>query len=148
MAVHSPDVAALNRIAANLIDARRLYYRAMRVSGEPDTILAIQRSLDERTELLSRVQGRVRKLGGAPQTRGSALGLARTAALKLRAGFDHDLDAAIGEVARGEDCLRNEIRGALARPDLTRETTAFLAATLDGAASREIEAQREDLAHA
>lgn len=147
MARYRADIAALNHIAQILIDARRLYARAASFSTDADATLRIERTLGERAMLLDDVRQRVSDLSGTPQSDGSLLGKAHMAFFNARTWFDNDLDAALAEVARGEDYLRKEIRKAMRREDLYAETRAFLGILLDRIVSGEmrIEGKIEEL---
>ena len=146
MASQFADIPALNHIIAILIDARRLYTRAMRLAKEPDAVLGIQRTLDERTALLGAMQQRVRELGGKPALEGSVMGAAHAAFLNVRSVFDRDVVAALDEVERGEKYLRAEIRKCMRQGDISAETRAFLGVALDRAVTGEmqIEGVREE----
>jgi uncharacterized protein (TIGR02284 family) len=148
MASQYADIPALNHIITILIDARRLYARALALAKDPDAVLNIQKTRDERTALLATMRGRVRELGGRPVEDGSMLGAAHTAFLNMRSVFDRDLKVALEEVERGEKYLRDEIRKCMRREDLSAETRAFLGVALDRAVTGEmrIEGKREEAA--
>lgn len=137
MARHTEDITALNHIATVLIDARRLYHRAAHLADDADARDRIERTIDERDQLLADVQQMVRNLRGKPAHEGSLLGVAHKAFLDVRAMFDRDVRAALAEVDRGENYLRDEIRKAMRRDDLTAETRAFLGVALDRIVSGE-----------
>jgi len=142
------DIPVLNHLIAVLIDARRLYERAAQIAHAPAAIAAIQRTRQERAIMLSDLQARVRSLGGRAQSEGSMLGAAHKAFLNVRAVFDHDLDAALAEVERGEHFLRDEIRKAMRRDDVSADTRAFLGVCLDDVVTGEhrIEDEQEHAA--
>jgi uncharacterized protein (TIGR02284 family) len=143
------DIAALNHIASILIDARRLYHRAAHLADNVDARNRIERTIDERDHLLADVQQMVRSLRGDPAHEGSLLGAAHKAFLDVRAMFDRDVKAALAEVDRGENYLRDEIRKAMRRDDLGAETRAFLGVALDRIVSGEqrIEGKIEEIEH-
>lgn len=132
MTRHRADVAALNHLATILIDGRKLYARAARLAdGDDDTVARIERTLGERASMLTEVQRRVHDLQGCAQNDGSFLGAARKAFLDVRALFDDDVEAALADVERGEDYLRDEIRKCMRHDELGAETRAFLGVLLD-----------------
>jgi uncharacterized protein (TIGR02284 family) len=136
MASQYADIPALNHIIAILIDATRLYRRAVQLAGgaaaEP-----IQRTLDGRQRLMADMQARVRALGGKPSGDGSMLGAAHKAFLNVRSVFDRDLNAALAEVERGEDYLATELRKCMRREDVSADTRAFFGVALDRVISGE-----------
>ena len=79
----------------------------------------------------TRFQDRVRRLGDEPRTDGSALGAGHLAFMKLRAAVQEDAKAAIGEVERGEDYLRDEIRKQVRNDEVSPEVRTFLSHALD-----------------
>ncbi|MGQ0531893.1 MAG: PA2169 family four-helix-bundle protein [Caulobacteraceae bacterium] len=149
MARHREDIAKLNHIATILIDARRLYIRAANLADETDARARIERTIEERSQLLADTQQMVRSLRGKPAHEGSLLGGAHKTFLDVRAMFDRDVKAALAEVDRGENYLRDEIRNAMRDADLSAETRAFLGVALDRLVSGEqrIEGKLEEAEH-
>lgn len=149
MARYRADIAALNHIAQILIDARKLYARAASFSTDADATARIERTLGERSMLLDDVRQRVADLSGKPQSEGSLVGKAHMAFFNARTWFDNDLNAALSEVARGEDYLRKEIRKCMRSDILHAETRAFLGILLDRIVSGElrIEGKLEEVRH-
>lgn len=138
MASQYADIPALNHLAAILIDARRLYTRAIDLAKEPDAASKIQITLGERSALLQDIQARVQQLGGLATAEGSMLGVAHKAFMNVRSVFDRDLKVALEEVERGEKYFRDEVRKAMRREDVSADTRAFLGVTLDRAVTGEM----------
>jgi uncharacterized protein (TIGR02284 family) len=129
---HRADIACLNRLAAILVDARRLYARAARMADEDSDVVArIERTMAERHQLLTEIRALIVSLHGAPGSDGSMLGVAHMAFLDVRGLFDRDATAALAEVQRGERYLCDEIRKAMRNDELSAETRAFLGLALD-----------------
>lgn len=138
MVRHRADIACLNRLATILVDARRLYARAARIADDdPAVVDRIERTMAERDRLLTEIRSLIVSLRGEPGNDGSMLGAAHMAFLDVRAMFDRDATAALAEVQRGEKYLRDEIRKAMRRDDVSAETRAFLGLLLDGVVSGE-----------
>lgn len=125
------DIACLNRLAAILVDARRLYARAARIADDAEVVDRIERTMAERERLLAEIRSLIVRLRGAPNDERSLLGAAHMAFLDVRAMFDRDARAALAEVQRGEKYLRDEIRKAIRNEDLSAEVRAFLGLALD-----------------
>ncbi|UPT61634.1 MAG: PA2169 family four-helix-bundle protein [Hyphomonadaceae bacterium JAD_PAG50586_4] len=147
MARYRADIAALNQIAGILVDTRKLYARAARLSDHADALMRIERTMGERAEILDDVRNRVRDLSGTPKDDGSVRGAAQMVFLDLRSVFDRDFQGALAEVERGEEHLRSEIRRNMRRDELHAETRAFLGVLLDRIVSSEmrLKAPREEL---
>jgi uncharacterized protein (TIGR02284 family) len=147
MARYRADITALNQIAGILVDTRKLYARAARLSDNPDALMRIERTMGERADILDDIQKRVRDLSGKPKDEGSVRGAAQMVFLDLRSVFDRDFQGALAEVERGEEHLRTEVRRNMRRDELHAETRAFLGVLLDRIVSGEmrLKAQREEL---
>jgi len=142
---HRADIAALNRIAALLVDATRLYARAARLTEAAEAVEGIERTLGERAQLLGDIHQRVRDMDVRPSRDGSMLGAAQKAWLDVRALFERDSEAALAEVERAEKYLRDEVRRCMRREELSAETRAFFGIVLDRLVSggQRIEGARE-----
>lgn len=148
MASRYADISVLNHIATILIDARRLYHRAARLADEDrDVVNQIELTLGERSMLLSSIQDRISKLGALPKDNASMLGSAHMAFFDVRSVFERDVKAALDEIERGEKYLRDELRKAMRREDVSAETRAFLGIALDrmGAGDMRIVGKREQI---
>jgi uncharacterized protein (TIGR02284 family) len=69
-------------------------------------------------------------MGVDKETHGTLLGAGHKAFLNARSAVGDDTKAAIEEVERGEDYLRDEIRKRLDEKDLTPDARNFLTAVL------------------
>ena len=148
MATLDADISVLNHIATILTDAQRLYHRAARLAADDrDAVNRIELTLGERSMLLSTIQDRVQKLGEAPKASGTMFGAAQMAFFDVRSVFDRDAKAALADVSRGENYLREELRKAIRRNDVSAETRAFLGVALDRVTSGEmrITGKREEI---
>lgn len=143
------DIACLKHLATILIDARKFYARAARIADDAEVVDRIERTMAERDRLLREISGRITALNSAPPKDGSMLGAAHKAFLDVRAIFDHDEKAALAEVQRGENYLRDEIRKAMRNDTLSAETRAFLGLALDRIVNGEmrIEGKLEEVEH-
>ncbi|HYE44145.1 MAG TPA: PA2169 family four-helix-bundle protein [Caulobacter sp.] len=127
----SKDTDTLNHIATILIDASKLYREAAEITDQPALQSELRTLTSERESLLTRFQDRVRRLGDEPRTDGSALGVGHLAFMKLRAAVQEDAKAAISEVERGEDYLRDEISKKVRDDEVSPEVRTFLAGALN-----------------
>lgn len=138
------DIAALNHIAQILIDARRLYARAARLTSSTEAIADLEMTMGERAHLVDMIQDQVAGLGGAPQTEGSLLGAAHMRFFDVRVMFNRDEAAAIAEVERSETYLCDEVRKCMRQERISAETRAFLGIVLDRITSTGFHAARAD----
>lgn len=126
----SRDADALNHISTILIDASRLYKEAADIAYEPALRDELRTLVSERQSLLTRFQDQVRRMHDEPRDSGSALGAGHVAFMKLRAAVQEDAIAAVGEVERGEDYLRDEISKTITDDQVSPEVRTFLTAAL------------------
>jgi uncharacterized protein (TIGR02284 family) len=124
------DAQALAPLASILIDQVRLYARAVEISDADLPADAIRSVWNERQALLSEFQGKLHALGVTEKTHGTLLGAGHKAFLEARARVGDDAKAAIEEVERGEDYLRDEIEKRVHDEDLSTETRSFLTGVL------------------
>ena len=81
----------------------------------------------KREQVARDLQGEVTRLGGDPDTDGSAMGSLHQAWLDLKSAVTgHDDKAIINEVERGEDYLKEKFEAALKTDSLTGETRSAI----------------------
>lgn len=120
------DTEALEHVGTILADAAGLYDEAAELApAELADELALLAG--ERRAILSRVKAHGMSQGKMIRAERSALGKAHRAFMNLRAVVEDDAKAAVAEVERAEDYLRDEIRAALDGDALTIPTRMFLA---------------------
>lgn len=124
------DAHALAPIASILKDQVRLYGRAAELSQGTGCAAAIVSVRDERQGLLGDFERKLVALGVREDTHGTLLGAGHKAFLDARAVVGDNTKAAIEEVERGEDYLRDEITKRLEDKDLSADARGFLTATL------------------
>jgi uncharacterized protein (TIGR02284 family) len=112
-------------------NASRLYKEAAEIADEPALKDELRTLVSERQSLLTRFQDQVRRLHEDPRQDGSALGAGHVAFMKLRAAVQEDAIAAVGEVERGEDYLRDEISKKITDDTVSPEVRTFLTGALD-----------------
>lgn len=124
------DAHALAPIASILKDQVRLYGRAAELSAGTDCSAAIAAVRSERQGLLGEFETKLSALGVRDDTHGTLLGAGHKAFLDARAVVGDNTKAAVEEVERGEDYLRDEIKKRADDSDVSAETRAFLSAVL------------------
>jgi uncharacterized protein (TIGR02284 family) len=124
------DAQALAPIASILTDQVRLYARAAEISDAHAPADAIRSVWNERQALLQEFQGKLHALGVTDESHGTLLGAGHKAFLEARAAVSDDTKAAIEEVERGEDYLRDEIEKRTRDDDLSAEIRSFLSGVL------------------
>ena len=122
------DIQAYNQIAHLLIDAGADYRRAADSAADPAAGEIINGVIAERRRLLDEMRARVRAMGGAPiRERGPE----HPWMVKVRQMFSSRPKAAIDEVERGEDHLRDALRRLMRHEAISAEARAFFGVTLD-----------------
>lgn len=119
------DTDALRHIGKILVDQTRLYARAADIADAPEAA-PIQRACRARAVMLDELNGRLADLGAERIEEGTMRGAGHKAFLSLRAGVDKDSRAAVGEVERGEDYLRDQVADWAGKDGLSGSTRDYL----------------------
>jgi uncharacterized protein (TIGR02284 family) len=109
------DIAALNKLIPDYIDAAALYKRAADIPDSDPELKPILLSLaKDRQADRERMQNLVVAMGGEPAEYGEAIGTGHRIFTELRTVIDNDSEVAVEEVLRGERYLEEQISGVLA----------------------------------
>ena len=116
------DVSVINSLITTTIDSADGYERSAENAQNTGFEQLFSDYARERRQVVSRLQGAVRQMGGEPQDDGSlAAGLHRRFE-DLKASFSSDdTKAVIQEVERGEDYIKAKYEAALKDDDLSPE---------------------------
>jgi uncharacterized protein (TIGR02284 family) len=129
-AVPTADEAILTDLAHKLVDQVALYGMARDVALGPKTIDAIQRAKQARAGLLQEINAKIWLQESPSIAQGEKLGTAEKAFKRLRDLTSKNDLAAIAEVERGEDYLRDRISKRIADDRLTAHTRNYLQTVL------------------
>lgn len=123
MTEHSKSIAILNTLIATTIDSVNGYEdSAQNIDNERFREIFRERA-SERQEVVQKLRGEVRRLGGNPEDDGSFLGKAHQRFEDLKAAITgRDEKAIINEVERGEDYLKEKWQAALQSGELKGES--------------------------
>jgi uncharacterized protein (TIGR02284 family) len=120
------DVALLNDLIATLIDSADGYEQAAEVTDQQNLKSEFLNLASQRRRIIEEFRGQVRRLGGTPEDDGTLLAAAHRQFLNLRSAFQSGAKAALGEVERGEDHIKNKFESALANTQAGAQTLAFV----------------------
>lgn len=116
------DIDVLNTLIETTLDSADGYSQAAanaKQSGYKDVFI---RWADDRRQVVTQLQGQVRRLGGTPEDDGSILAAGHRMFLKLRDSVTGSSDeAVIDEVERGEDFIKAKYEAALEDEELSPE---------------------------
>ncbi|MBC7767209.1 MAG: DUF2383 domain-containing protein [Phycisphaerales bacterium] len=119
------DARALAPIASILVDQVRLYGRAAELAEDYTSSSTIASLRNDRQALLSEVERKLDAMGIDEDAHGTLLGASHKAFLDARSAIGDDTKAAIDEVERGEEYLRDEIEKRLEDVGIGAETRTF-----------------------
>lgn len=122
----SDDITVLNTLIATTLDSMKGYNEACEDDDGRyrDMFTEMAR---ERSETASRLQARVRELGGDPEDDSSTMGAIHRGFLNLKqAVTGSDEESLIKEVERGEDYLKAKYEEALKSDDLDPATRGVI----------------------
>ncbi|WP_373487178.1 PA2169 family four-helix-bundle protein [Blastomonas sp.] len=147
MTSNSNDISTLNSLIATTIDSADGYEEAAKdsESGRFGSIF-IERAA-ERREVMTTLQGEVRRLGGEPEDDGTMLAGAHRVFVNLKSVVTGKDDKAIvNEVERGEDHIKAKYEEAMADTDLSPEVSGVIRECY--ASVRQGHDQMRDIKHA
>ncbi|HEY4547341.1 MAG TPA: PA2169 family four-helix-bundle protein [Pedomonas sp.] len=127
----SNDIEALNDLIETLIDSVNGYEEAADVAKDPSIKASFHQLAQERRAIIHDFQSRVQMRGGEPEESGSFSAAAHRSFMNLRSLFQNDTKAAIAEVERGENVLRDQFETVLANEQLDPEMRAFCNSVYD-----------------
>jgi uncharacterized protein (TIGR02284 family) len=123
---HSDDITVLNTLIATTLDSMKGYNEAC--EDDDGRYAGLFREMaQERSQTASRLQARVRELGGDPEDDSSTMGALHRGFLNLKqAVTGSDEESLIKEVERGEDYLKEKYEEALKQDKLDAGTRAVI----------------------
>lgn len=121
MARAEHDIDVLNTLIETTLDSADGYSQAAenaKQSGYKDVFI---RWAGDRRQVVTQLQGQVRRLGGTPEDDGSILAAGHRMFLKLRDSVTGNDQSVIDEVERGEDFIKAKYEAALKDEELSSE---------------------------
>ncbi len=115
------DIDVLNTLIETTLDSADGYSQAAdraKQSGYKDVFI---RWAEDRRQVVTQLQGQVRRLGGTPEDDGSILAAGHRMFLKLRDSVTGSDESVIDEVERGEDFIKAKYEEALKDDDLSAD---------------------------
>jgi uncharacterized protein (TIGR02284 family) len=128
MADQTHDVEVLDTLTSTLTDSIEGYEQAAEVAKRSGLGSVLQRKARERSVISRRFRQRIMALGGKPTDAAAA---AHRRFLNLRSLFEENTKAAVAEVERGEEYLRERFESCQKDPELASETKALLSGAYD-----------------
>lgn len=125
------DIEALNDLIETLIDSVNGYEEAADVANDPSIKASFHQLAQERRAIIRDFQSRVQMRGGDPEESGSFSAAAHRSFMNLRSLFQSDTKAAIAEVERGENVLRDQFETVLTKEQLDPELRTFVNSVYD-----------------
>ena len=114
------DIKILNSLIATTIDSVDGYNAAANSADNTEFRAIFRDRASERSEVVSKLQGQVRTLGGDPEDDGTAIAGAHRFFMNLRDTLTStDDEAVVAEVERGEDVIKAKFEKAMADGDLS-----------------------------
>ncbi|WP_420432322.1 ferritin-like domain-containing protein [Hyphobacterium sp.] len=120
------NIDALNDTLKTLIDSRKGYEKACEMCDDTSLKSTLESRADDRKQLISDLQSRVRELGGEPESEGGALGKAHRTLMDLTGSFSDNRETALKSIDDGEDYLQSRIEIQLETDDLEPQTRQLL----------------------
>jgi uncharacterized protein (TIGR02284 family) len=125
MTNHNIDI--LNDVTQAMIDSCKGYELASdQVVGEVALEPVFRTRFEQRNQLVTEFQAKVRSLGGEPQTEGGISGSIHRGFTKFSSLFRDNVDAALDAIDDGEDFLVEEIERKLEYTELSPDTRQML----------------------
>ena len=123
------DINVLNTLITTTIDSANGFERSAEDADVPQFVDMFREFAQERRQVITRLQERVRTLGGTPNDDGSLKADLHRRWVDLRDAISGGGDKEIvEEVERGEDYLKAKYDTALSDTDLSPHTRASIAA--------------------
>jgi uncharacterized protein (TIGR02284 family) len=122
------DIKTLNSLLETTLDSVDGYAEAAKDAKSQSLTSLFRDRSNERKQVASALQQRVRMLGGKPEEEGTVLASAHRMFVNLRASLtSHDNKAVVDEVERGEDHIKAKFEDAMKDEDVSPETKAVIA---------------------
>lgn len=118
------DIKTLNSLIETVIDSADGYTQASKEAAGSRFAEIFQRRGAERQELTTRLQNKVRSLGGTPEDDGTTLAGAHRMFLNLRNSMSSDDTTVVDQVEAGEDHIKHKFEDAQRDKDVSPATMA------------------------
>ncbi len=115
------DIDVLNTLIETTLDSADGYSQAAAKAEQGGYKDVFIRWADDRRQVVTQLQGQVRRLGGTPEDDGSILAAGHRMFLKLRDSVTGSDESVIDEVERGEDFIKAKYESALEDEELSPE---------------------------
>lgn len=115
------DIDVLNTLIETTLDSADGYRQAAANAKQSSYKDVFIRWADDRRQVVTQLQGQVRRLGGRPEDDGSVLAAGHRMFLKLRDSVTGNDESVIDEVERGEDFIKAKYEAALEDEELSPE---------------------------
>jgi uncharacterized protein (TIGR02284 family) len=122
----SKDVEALEALASTLTDSVTGYENAADDVTDPGIKNYLHVKAQERRAIVDEFRSHLRRLGGNADVGGSVSGSVHQTWLSLRSTFQDSTKAAVAEVERGEEYLKERFDKYLQGGELSPDTRSFL----------------------
>lgn len=122
------DIKTLNNLIETTLDSADGYAEAAKDARSEPLVSLFRERADERRQVASTLQQRVRMLGGDPADNGTMAASAHRMFVNLRTSLtSNDNKAVVDEVERGEDHLKSKFEHAMNDKDISADTEAVIA---------------------
>lgn len=115
------DIDVLNNLIETTLDSADGYSQAATKAKQSGYKEVFIRWADDRRQVVTQLQGHVRRLGGTPEDDGSILAAGHRMFLKLKDSVTGSDDSVIDEVERGEDFIKAKYEAAMQDNELSSE---------------------------
>jgi uncharacterized protein (TIGR02284 family) len=122
----STDAEALQTLASTLKDSVTGYEDAAQNVSDSGIKSYLQQKAQERRSLLDEFRSHLSRVGGDTEISGSVSGTLHQRWLDLRSMFQDNTKAAVAEVERGEEYLKERFDSYLNNSDLSPDVRSFL----------------------
>jgi len=113
MARPEHDIEVLNTLIETTLDSADGYSQAATRAEQSGYKEVFIQWADDRRQVVTQLQGHVRRLGGTPEDDGSILAAGHRMFLKLRDSVTSGDESVVDEVERGEDFIKAKYEAAL-----------------------------------
>ena len=125
------DVEALEALTSTLTDSINGYEEAASVAGGGAISAFLHSKAQERRQITDAFRARIASLGGNSAVTGSASAALHRRFLDLRSMFQNDTKAAVAEVERGENYLKDRFESYAADLNISAETRELIRSTYE-----------------
>ena len=125
------DAEALEALASTLTDSINGYEEAAEVADNSGISAYLRQKAQERRTITESFRQRIASMGGDSQVSGSVSAALHRRFLDLRSMFQNDTKAAVAEVERGENYLKERFESYMQDTNISPDTREFLRSTYE-----------------